>query len=144
MGEPTKVYVLTAGSYSDYYIIGIFSDRAAAEDAKREYDSSDAPLRDYNRANEVDEYVLDELAGAKLARYKASIMLDSGNIETETIDYGSWLVPPGGECHVPQPDSRDLRIIVWSSESIEYAAKVAAEKRQEWLRTQPARQTANA
>jgi len=51
-----KVFVVTWGCYSDYRIMGIFSTKEEAELYRSKYDTGT-----YGSANELEEYVLDEL-----------------------------------------------------------------------------------
>lgn len=73
--KPTKVYVVTAGDYSDYHIVAVFSARHKAEAARfamREFGA-------YRYTGELEEYDLDAAvpsARSGLMRFKVWIAIE--------------------------------------------------------------------
>lgn len=136
-----KVYVVTAGSYSDYHIEGVFSDTALAESFAAELKRV---TPDYSRnAIGVDERDVDARIEERAApMYLRAIELETGDLFYSN-EYGEMLAP-NQRIPVKQYDP----ITNWSNNcgqytlcavgqsyvSAEYALKLAAEHRQAWLR----------
>jgi hypothetical protein len=55
--EAQKIYVVTAGCYSAYHIVGVFSTKEKAEEFVKKYNKT---ASDLNKA-EIEEYILDQL-----------------------------------------------------------------------------------
>ena len=61
-----KVFVLTAGDYSDYHIVGVFSTRAKAEAEAKVQEGAD----EWERHHRVEEYGLNMWESKKARGYK--------------------------------------------------------------------------
>jgi hypothetical protein len=121
-----KVYVVTAGSYSDYSIDSIFSTKELAEAYIAEGEKE--PYASYNG---VDEWEVDELAGNVLRQMWTAYITRDGTLHTNR------------EQKVmanPKARSRAQGLIGdWGFQgesfiSQEHAMKLAVEARQKWLR----------
>ena len=117
-----KVYILTAWSYSDYHIVGVFSTMEAAE----------ACMSEKLDHNDPEEYELDELVGhvagptwdVHVANPSGSIRIYLGDCELTDLRHPTACV------------TRENRQgwTVTSPISEEHAIKVATELRQQLLR----------
>ena len=117
-----KVWILDSGCYSDHHLVGVFSSEEKAMEAKARRKNLD----DHDPWETEVDGVLAHEHGPSFRH----------NIEKATGDTSY-----AGECppHSRHPrnaivDQTDRHIFVESPISAEHAAKVAAEKRQEWLR----------
>lgn len=148
-----NVYLVTAGSYSDYGIHGVFSTREKAKEfiknAQSIKDNSniddEEPYISYvywaNKAS-IEEWPLDTLLNNKVQRvYSCGMLLDDGSVvEPSNPEYSHyvWENPFRGEIEqfnvkVPVYNNRPI-VRTRSTVSVDHAVKLAAEKRQEWLR----------
>lgn len=115
-----KVYVLTTGSYSDTSIVGVFSSREAAVAAG----TGDSEV------NDPEEYELDERAEHRYGpTWSVFFRKETGGLEPQRHAWQKIRHPSACEIQDNQ-----YGIFVASPISAEHALKVAAEKRQEWLR----------
>ena len=137
-----KVYVVNTGCYSDWSIRGIFSTRENAEKYMANCRAAGDECWHKDDFNEIAVYSLDGGLEEKTFRqFGCSIWLDSGD---ECEREKSWERPQWGieettsyvAEHVPLYDGRGV-VRVQSHKSAAHALKVAAEKRQEWLRSRP-------
>ncbi len=147
----SEVYVVTSGSYSDYGIRGIFStkknadefiERAGAlkdDDGDRlEYWSGDV--------NGVEIWELDAaLKNKRMRIWTCGMLLDDGAIVEPKIEWSeiTWEPPFRSRViqygtKVPAYSNRPI-VRIESAVSQAHANKVAAEKRQEWLRRKESR-----
>lgn len=142
----SKVYVVTTGSYSDYGVRAIFSTRKKAEEYMercKAANNSDTENDGYcyvdTDFNSIEEWTLDEgLQERAYDRWHVGIMLDDGSLEYGKSPTHSkqWGVPQNEarvDEHIPIHKGRGA-VRVYSCKSAEHALKLAAEKRQEWLR----------
>ena len=117
----TKVYVLTAGEYSDYHVVGVFS-------TKEEAEKIGGLL--YRKSVEAEEYELDRMVGLERGpTFVAAIQLKDGKIKSGKHLKSDLRHPSACEV-VPYNDSID----VISPISEAHARKVAIEERQKKLR----------
>lgn len=122
-----KVYVLTVGQYSDYRLIGVFSNRTDADQLIST--GNPAPSQCYN----IHEVILDEKVGWVCGKvWTSRCALDGGMSITGPPDT-DFRRP--SHCLVRFLTKRG-EIEVESSISRQHAAKTAVEKRQEFLRCQ--------
>ena len=135
------VYVVTTGEYSDYEICGIFSTK---ELAQLYYDKLQKTGKDLN---DIEEYLTDdpELVNDTVVPYwRTQIEIISG--ESHQSDH--WCLQSEVKCRknngVPNYESLNNKygacqkhISVDSFVSKNHSAKLAAEKRQEFLRHHP-------
>lgn len=141
-------YVVTAGSYSDYGIQGVFSNKKAAQDfidaavaAKAEEDSDNGDyIGDCYWANDaqIEEWPLNEQQAAVVhERWRAAIMLDDGAQEHETRGGKTFGIPHNGTVQVaekiPAHGGRGA-VRSESCKSAKHAEKLAVEARQKYLR----------
>ena len=127
-----NVYIITHGCYSDYGIERCFSTREKAE----EFISESANDQD-GYSYRIEEYRLDIDDGLRpRPRYTAWIYLDNGDIDI--YDHVIVKMSDGSDESQQSRDYKTMRetLCVRSSVSKEHVAKLAAEKRQEWLRNQ--------
>lgn len=128
-----NVYLVTAGCYSDYRIEAAFSTKQHAEEFAAKYNSDRS---DNYETAEVEEYELDAEVGAKIAEvYESQIHLHSGTIEE--IGKKTILLRRGDDFYGPVTPHANYAFTV-SEDSQAHANKLAAEKRQEWLRLRAA------
>jgi len=131
-----KVYVITSGDYSDYSIYGVASTKSKAEaiiaaaKGADEYWAQDA---------RIEEYPVDEMLTYKqFVEWHCGMLLDDGSV-VEQHDRVAWAKPFRSrveQFNVKVPFYQNRPIVrVKSAVSQAHANKVAAEKRQEWLRT---------
>ena len=131
-----KIYVVTAGSYSDYRICGVYSTQEKADEASEQYTS------DYDKAH-PEEYELDYLPDHPKGMIAWSVFMDRDGNSIEGYDDASrcglrndFSFSPR---HVPQDtwDSRrggflgitnGVLFYVWARDK-EHAIKIANEKR---------------
>lgn len=128
---PVVVYLVSSGHYSDYSVMGIFSNRKDAEFYKAT--STDT--------NDIEEFGLDELKEEKRGLwYQVSLNLKTGNV---TFEFEFWQVEgdkyarkQGASVDEATYIKEDTRTVTaFSPKSRDHALKLAGEKRQEWLRT---------
>ena len=122
-----KIYVVTAGEYSDYHICKLFLDKEKAE----KY------VAIYNEMNEYDECWLNEWETsdekvdmtAKVSHYYYAYIDMDGEFHTDEEDEGSETLPriDKGEVII---DADDFGIAVYSKKSYKHAEKVAIEQYQ--------------
>lgn len=77
------IYIVTEGEYSDYRIVGVFSDKAVADDHCAAYNSTE---RLYSRGDRsVEEWTIDGMVppGRGLLRFTVTASLDGWNHVTE-------------------------------------------------------------
>lgn len=135
----TKVYVLTSGEYSDYHIVGVFSEKDLIPDL------------DWC-GYRIEEYELNTFASDGQPHFVASITFDKGDITGGSIlreDFLNCHHTAGGcwwnstefvyEKRINDSCGRKSEnyvpaITVYSKESFDHAVKVAVELRQKWLR----------
>jgi hypothetical protein len=119
-----NIYVVTEGSYSDYHIRAVFS---TEEKAWAYIDALPENRRD---EYEVECYGVDETMGWEYGPvWHAAIKWKDGE---------AWSYKPRDRIRPPSAcvvEETDAAVHVYSPISQEHAEKVAAEKRQEWLRT---------
>jgi len=84
MSEEAKVYVVTSGDYSDYHVLGVFTDQAKAEALVA---WRNGPDKDHDPCEEtrIEEYALNEPAPEQTGAFVAS-----GNV-TKVIEGGAWV-----------------------------------------------------
>jgi hypothetical protein len=124
----SKVYVLTEGEFSDYRIVAVFSTREGAEKVLAGYPYT---------CIEIDEWTLDAIAEHEWGMtWYATINLSEGEAhryyERQGFRHPTAVTV---DFYRPADDAPFSTIQVRSPVSAEHAMKVAAEKRQEWLRT---------
>ena len=142
-----NIYIVTSGCYSDYSIVAVFSSRekaqayidAASAAAKKSTDDSYVYVRGGNDFNDIEEWILDGGTSAKIhTLYHCSIFLDDGScIEKEKIETREFGTPKSESYVASQVPIYGGRGVVRakSHKSAAHALKIAAEARQEWLRT---------
>ena len=135
MSKGNKVFVVTTGCYSDYSIKGIFSSKEKAEQYMVACRGSAACWdKDFN---DIEEHILDQgLAEREHTRWRCGIMLDDGSLGEAVVAQQNWGLPENSHYvaeRVPVYKGRGI-VRVESVKSAEHALKLAAEKRQEWLR----------
>ena len=143
-----KVYLVTSGCYSDKNNHGIFSSREKAQayiDKCEAANNSDADSDDYlwvqgaGDFNDIQEWELDEsLKEQAWTKWDVGLMIDDGSLESGAHPSSSsqWGIPESGarvDEKIPFWKGRSA-VRAWSSVSAKHALKLAAEKRQEWLR----------
>jgi hypothetical protein len=127
-----KVYVATDGRYSDYSIRGVFASASDAEEFMKAYGSQ------YAEWNEIEEYEvganLDRVRGGDYP-YEAWIRISDGSIRS----IGRKDMPHDHDTakimNMAYNDPDWVRCEMWAKTDVE-AIKIAAELRQERLRTQ--------
>jgi hypothetical protein len=130
--KPTgmKVYVLTDGAYSDYYIAAVFSSLEALESAVKARGDS---LSDYN---DPEVFEVDEWGGFQdLPAHEVTISIPTGEILGVYTSAPYWRHPDRCESRIYESAPHGRCIVVVSPVSVEHAIKVAVEKRQEYLRS---------
>lgn len=137
---PLVVYVVTSGSYSDYRICGIFSEMKLARDFVDQ-----TGMVSFPEVGSIEKWVLDERSKERtMPVWVATIELESGSVTCDSPQME--LIDPSGPVRIQtfgNPPKYPLSLSVWSHESREHALKLAAEKRQEWLRTKGHTETAD-
>lgn len=104
MDEPRTVYVVVAGEYSDFHIVGVFATREVAEASAERGRAPDEGPDDYGAAHVV-EYPLDEVAYEPAWRGRASVAVARNTPGTEPVDarwptvggfleHGQWVYVP--------------------------------------------------
>jgi hypothetical protein len=151
----TIVYVVTSGAYSEYGINAMFSTKSAAQ----EYIDKAKKIRekdgdDYNVGNvcwagdaSIEEWPLDGESAAKITRsWSVGMLLDDGSVKEGPYERQTFESPKKSfvdQFDVPVPAYNDRPIVrVVSYKSPDHALKLAAEKRQEWLRARTTTATA--
>lgn len=132
----SEVYVVTAGEYSDYRILAIFSTPEAADKYVCAHNTGENP----NASASVEEWPIDEVSEpVSVAPWQASIVCDTGDISwtrrqnwSEVIQRGTRAGPE--DIHMISSKPPRGWIIVTSYVSEEHAKKLAVEARQKWLR----------
>lgn len=132
-GWTVTVYLVSTGQYSDWAVRGIFSTREKAEALRVEL----GKVGDCNSPpNDVAEWEVDGEEG-KVCRmiHSARMDFDTGDCRTYSPRPDIW--PASDACEIYPGETHDGHawVCVESPVSAEHAAKVAAEKRQEWLRS---------
>jgi hypothetical protein len=126
MSETKMVYVVTSGSYEDYRIVALFTDKVKAEEFAAENKKID---HDTN----VEEWPIDDKVDARaVVIYRSYVLKLSGTArwcDRET----RMTVLPEGACYTDVIES-DLQFVAQSSVSSEHATKLAVEARQAWQR----------
>lgn len=129
------VFVVTTGSYSDFRIKGVFSSAKKADEyISRSKKSQIAHNTDYN---DVEEWTLDELAASKeYTHWHYTLFLDDGAQVDPVHTSEQFGIPQNnGQIFEKVPYYQGRGIVrVQSCKSAAHAKKLAAEKRQEWLR----------
>lgn len=139
-------YVVTAGSYSDYGIQAIFSNKKAAQafiDAAKKAKSSEQEgeyIGDCYWAHDagIEEWPLNEQQEARVfTKWTAALMFDDGSQEYETSSTRQFGIPHNGKHYiaesVPIHGGRGA-VRAESCKSAKHAEKLAAEARQKYLR----------
>lgn len=144
----TKIYVVTKGEYSDYSIVGVYSNREKAEEVvERKPGGEWAGIDTF----EIEEYDLDAPVTERYRKkFICYLSVESGEIlkerETgETVSDAQFMVARG-ETEIrddywytvwePHYINKKIQAIeAMSSVSREHAQKLAVEKRQELLRS---------
>jgi len=119
-----KVFIVTAGSYSDYYVVAAFSTRKAAGAYVEQYNLG---IGDPSHGADIQELVLDGEAGdVREKRFVVTIETCTGSCRWQTERLG-WKRDPRREA-----DASYCRGS--SAKSFAHALKLAAEARQQWWR----------
>jgi hypothetical protein len=132
---PRVVYLVSHGEHSDYGIDAIFTTKEKAEDYIRRVEDGRASRHRYH--NDVEVYTLDEWEGASYGpQWNFILIAETGESPNGPPRQNTGLNRPGGRCAVYSWEryAQEHWIQVSSPVSAAHAAKVAAEKRQEWLR----------
>ena len=117
-----KVYVVTEGVYSDYHILGVFSDRRLAENFISKYTGSS---RYYGDEIRIEEYALD--VSPEKWEWIFIRMDRNGNVlEYESVISAKQLKPNPSK---PDFDFDGNLILYVNTNSVEKAVKVANEVR---------------
>ncbi len=129
-----KVYVVTSGQYSDYSVDAVFTDKLEAEVYVTEC------LTISKDVNDIAEWETGRPSGEDVIvpLWRACICLGTG-----LIDFDPEPKPYWRGCRMQQNENlkfvKDFReesfAILYSSESLDHAKKLAVEFRQFWLRT---------
>lgn len=119
----TKIYILTAGSYSDYHIVGAFSTKEKAQEVIESFNRSSGRRGDFN---DIEELVIDELSeNVSDGRSLCFIRIDrDGN----TSDFGF----PGHTYSLNEKQGLDTRgnlYVYCFARDKEHAIKIANERR---------------
>lgn len=129
MKEPTIIYAVSTGEYSSYYIVGLFSTRAKAE----EYKESKMDPEYYN----IEEYTLDELQPDRDDKMFC-VCIDYEDFKAEIVskDYASNPRVEGLQNTVQMTDSGEVKMY-FIADSSKRAIKIASErlgqiKAEEW------------
>ena len=126
MSEPTTIYLVSDGEYSDYTVLGIYSTKEKAQEAMELY-----------AANYIEEFEIDYLPPHPPGELRWTVyMKDDGSVmeakraspsetfkKLESFRFSS-------ECLWPKTDGRTL--IFWARDK-EHAIKIASEKRREMI-----------
>lgn len=139
------VYVVTAGSYSDYSIHAIFSSREAAQgfidEAEAQKDADGDRMIYWSSDASIEEWPLDEQIANKRQRvWMCGMMLDDGAIVEPAQEFSRYTWEPSfrsriNQCGDTVPCYQNRPIVrTESTVSQAHANKVAAEARQAWLR----------
>lgn len=121
----TKIYAVTAGSYSDYHIVGMYSTRENAEIAQKQ------------AGNDIEEYTIDEHIDKMqqgLRVYYVKIAIDAADIiYILDWDYNDDQVDKAPELDADPREKRKSLIMLHWARGKDHAAKIAMEKRSVWL-----------
>lgn len=129
MTTPTEVYIVTHGDYSDYGILGVFLDRAIAEEFIAQ-----------NRGD-IEVWLVDKLTLPVGHRKYAVTMAEDGSVDSvsvvdatnEQLDYNEYddgLTTDGTRYHLGQPTHTGHRTFHVTTDMGEQGAiKVANERR---------------
>jgi hypothetical protein len=118
-----KVYVVTAGVYSDYHILAVFSNRESAEKYKEKYEKNvreDARIEEYMLDSPEDEWIVTTVAMDKEGN--VIDVVKSENTEPEKIGFQGFEHLYGG---------KEITYFQWGvvTDDEKRAIKVANEKR---------------
>lgn len=142
-----KVFIITSGCYSDYGIRGVGSTKKQAQAA---IDAAKAADEYWAGDAGIEEWDVDELLSFRKQRvFQCGMLLDDGSVverhgesEDEEEQRTVFEKPFRGEVtqfNAKVPMYKDRAIVrTRSTVSIGHALKLAAEKRQEWLRKRAA------
>ncbi len=129
-----KIFLVTAGCYSDFSIYGAFSTK---ENAQAYIDKRIADGNGFGDAANIEEWGIDAgLKEKKHLRYFVGMFLDDGAVIEGPHTQESFGIPANsidGITAVPFHKNRPL-VRVISIKSAEHAMKLAVEARQKWLR----------
>jgi hypothetical protein len=130
----TKCFIVTAGSYSDYSIYGVFSSR---ENAQVYIDARIENGLGFGDTPDIEEWEIDAgLRERSHTRWFVGMFLDDGAI-CEAVKSSEQFCDPvnaiDGIARVPCYNNRPI-VRVQSVDSAEHAMKLAVEARQKWLR----------
>lgn len=119
-----KLYAVTAGSYSDYHIIGLFSDKAKAEEYVACHNKAGSGSGEFA---DVEEYIDGALCSDDgfifevyfiKNEFRDIVLSEASSIKTEVFEY---------------PQSRETIRISVRAKDEEHAKKIAADKLAEYL-----------
>jgi len=128
-----KIYVVTAGDYSDYRIIGVFTTEELAEELISKYKNDDS----YGNGMRIEEWPLDldgfNIKGMK--RYRVH-MLHNGNVQevkekdwdTQDLHLPARITPNYSLDHESNKYVKTVSIMCWARDE-EHAIKIANEQR---------------
>ena len=106
------IYVLTEGSYSDYRIIGVYSTKDLAQEAKSLHPCS-----------EIEEYTLDNIPDHPPGMSAWCVRMTDG-----TIDYCAYQISPFGvEIPIEFEYHNSYSVYCWATDK-EHAEKIALDK----------------
>lgn len=119
-----NVYLVTAGSYSDYCVLGVYSTPELAADAKLQF----------NTDNDVETFELDVVPDHPPGLFHYNVYMDRNG---DTVTDGTRWFPAQVErvavnsayaewC--PYGDGRTVRFAVWATDAV-HAVKIANERR---------------
>lgn len=133
------IYILTDGYYSDTHIVGVYSKKEEAEENKQKFYEDDGRIEDWELDGQVgaEELEVYEVSiwgsdGEFRSRFRKTEICKKNQPEhTETKLGWRQIIAKDGK-HINTQDA-----LIWgeSTQSFEHALKVAAERRQELLRT---------
>lgn len=136
-----KVYLVAAGEYSDYHVVGLFS---TPELAQAYIDTNNLPGVLSANFADMEEIEIDHLVGFVQREYwTASIQAKSGdwNWQSSGTEPASPLARGSVRTHTQAGPVSSF--IATSFVSQEHANKLAAEARQAWLRKQTTSSTSS-
>lgn len=128
----TSVFLVSQGCYSDYRVVGIFSDEAVAE-----------KMAALHTNGSVEEFTLDrykDFAEAGLKRFFVYSQ-EGGSVEVKAVRQSDESLPEEGD-GVVTPHASTLAIGPWmtvyvQARDTEHATKIAADKFREFKAVQP-------
>lgn len=123
------IYIVTAGSYSDYGICAVFTEKSEAKAwmanplTQEQYKRDDPPRIEEWETGPPEEFMQ--------TIFRTGLYLDSGNLMEPRVNFRQACVKGFSQGH--RCGSRRRYVTGDSVESAEHSMKIAVEERQKWL-----------